>query len=106
MASGNQDMPASEINPEGAQALGEERASAVQAPPPERSATFLDSLKDAALVGLLAGVLGLFFFGLHTEIAPGGLDVSTRWRAWIIAIVVVFVARLLLNIFFFKAKRP
>jgi hypothetical protein len=44
MAPGNQDMPASEINPEGAQALGEDRASAFQAPPPEHAASFYDSL--------------------------------------------------------------
>jgi branched-chain amino acid transport system permease protein len=106
MASGNENVPASEINPEGAQALGEDRASAFQAPPPARAANFYDSLKDAGLTGLLAAVLGFFFIGLHTEIAPGGLDITTRWRAWIISILIVFGVRLLLNIFFFKAERP
>lgn len=105
MASGDQDMPASEINPEGAQALGENRASAFQARPPERSENLYDSLKDAGLTGLLAGVLGFFFIGLRTELAPGGLDITTRWSLWIISILVVFGARLLLNIFFFKANR-
>jgi branched-chain amino acid transport system permease protein len=105
MASGDQDMPASEINPEGAQALGEDRASAFQAPPPERSENLYDSLKDAGLTGLLAGVLGFFFIGLRTELAPGGLDITTRWSMWIISILIVFGARLLLNIFFFKANR-
>jgi branched-chain amino acid transport system permease protein len=106
MASGNQDVPASEINPEGAQALGEDRASAFQSPPPERAASFYDSLKDAGLTALLAAVLGFFFIGLRTELAPGGLDITTRWRAWIISIVIVFVARMLLNIFFFKTGAP
>ncbi|MBN9066860.1 MAG: DUF3382 domain-containing protein, partial [Rhizobiales bacterium] len=98
-------MPASETNPEGAQALGEDRARAFQQEPPERSANFYDSLRDAGLTALLAGVLGFFFIGLRTEIAPGGLDITTRWRAWIISILIVFGARLFLNIFLFRAKR-
>jgi branched-chain amino acid transport system permease protein len=105
MASGTQDMPASEINPEGAQALAEDRAGTLQAPP-HRSVDLYDSLRDAGLTALLAAVLGFFFIGLRTELAPGGLDITTRWRTWIISILVVFAARLLLNIFFFKAKRP
>ena len=64
------------------------------------------SLKDAALAGGLVGVLGLFFLGLRSDIAPGGLALTTRWGLWISAIAIVFVGRLLLNLFVFKTRSP
>src|SRR5690606_36307451 len=62
--------------------------------------------KDAALAALPAGVMGCLFIGLKTDLAPGGLDVTTRWRAWIVSILIVFAGRLLLNLFFYKRRRP
>ncbi len=106
MASRDSEVPTSDIEPAGAQIKREERAEMRSAQPAIEPNTLYESLKDAALAGILAGVLGFFFIGLRTEIAPGGLDVTTRWGAWITAIVIVFGARLLLNLFFFKAKRP
>ncbi|TKT75474.1 high-affinity branched-chain amino acid ABC transporter permease LivM [Aquamicrobium sp. LC103] len=64
------------------------------------------SLKDALLAALLAGALGLFFLGIRTDIAPGGLAVRTRWGLLLTAMAIVFAGRLLLNLFVFKTKRP
>jgi len=68
--------------------------------------SFQSSVKDAALAALLAGVLGFFFLGLRTDIAPGGLALSTRWSLWLTAIAIVFGGRLALNLFVFKTDRP
>ena len=65
-----------------------------------------DSVRDAFIAALLVGVLGFFFLALRTEIAPGGLALSTRWGLWFSAIAIVFVIRLALNLFLFKANRP
>ncbi len=64
------------------------------------------SLKDAVLVALVAAALGFFFLGLRTEIGVGTLEMTTRWNVLIIAILVVFVARLVLNLLVFKTSRP
>ena len=58
----------------------------------------VDSLRDAFLAALLVAVLGFFFLALRTEIAPGGLALTTRWGLWYGSIAVVFVARLGLNL--------
>lgn len=65
-----------------------------------------DSLRDAFIAALLVGVLGFFFLALRTDIAPGGLALSTRWGLWFTAIAVVFAARLALNLFVYRARRP
>ena len=65
-----------------------------------------DSLRDAFIAALLVAVLGFFFLALRTEIAPGGLALWTRWGPWFTAIAIVFVVRLGLNLFFYKANRP
>jgi branched-chain amino acid transport system permease protein len=104
---GEAGMSASTQKPVGAQARGEERRSAPQTAPARVGGRNLpDALRDAALAAFLAGVLGFFFIGLRTDIAPGGLALSTRWGAWITAIVVVFAVRLALNLFVFGADRP
>src|SRR5690606_35127243 len=72
-------------------------------PAPNR---IVDSVRDAFIAALLVGVLGFFFLALRTEIAPGGLALSTRWGLWFSAIAIVFVIRLALNLFLFKANRP
>ncbi|HEU4987696.1 MAG TPA: high-affinity branched-chain amino acid ABC transporter permease LivM [Rhizobiaceae bacterium] len=106
MATKDTGMPASDIKPVGAQAEAESRRAAPSIAPAHETHSFIDAVKDAAMAGFLAGVLGLFFIGLRTDIAPGGLDVTTRWGAWFTAIIVVFVGRLLLNLFVFKSRRP
>ena len=39
-----------------------------------------DSVRDAFIAALLVAVLGFFFLALRTDIAPGGLALSTRWE--------------------------
>lgn len=65
-----------------------------------------DSVRDAFIAAALVAVLGFFFLALRTDIAPGGLALSTRWGLWFTAIAIVFAVRLGLNLFVYKAKRP
>ena len=64
------------------------------------------SLKDAMIAALLVGVLGFFFLALRTEIATGGLEITTRWGLWFSAIAITFGVRLALNLFVFRTSRP
>ncbi|MDP2122631.1 MAG: high-affinity branched-chain amino acid ABC transporter permease LivM [Hoeflea sp.] len=72
----------------------------------QKPARMAESVKDAAIAAFLVAVLGLFFFGLRTDIGPGGLDLTYRWGLWFIAIAITFGVRLLLNLFVFKAAKP
>ena len=63
---------------------------------------FADSLRDAFIAALLVAVLGFFFLALRTDIAPGGLALSTRWGLWFASIAVVFGVRLGLNLLVFR----
>src|SRR5690606_7207705 len=82
--------PAAEHKPVGAQRAAERRAAApLKANSPQNN-SLAASVKDAALAALLVAVLGFFFLALRTEIAPGGLAVSTRWGLWFTSIAVVF----------------
>ena len=65
-----------------------------------------DSLRDAFIAALLVGVLGFFFLAIRTDIAPGGLALSTRWGLWFTAVAIVFGVRLALNLFIYRARRP
>ena len=63
---------------------------------------FADSVRDAFIAALLVAVLGFFFLALKTDIAPGGLALSTRWGLWFASIAIVFGARLGLNLLVFN----
>jgi branched-chain amino acid transport system permease protein len=52
-----------------------------------------DSIRDAMIAALLA---------LRTDIAPGGLALTTRWGLWFTSIALVFGVRLALNLFVFR----
>lgn len=67
---------------------------------------FAGSVKDAAIAGAIA--LGLFgpFIGLRTTADIGGLGINTRWGALAIAVGVVFLGRLLLNLFVWRTDNP
>ncbi len=67
---------------------------------------FADAVRDAFIAGLLVAVLGFFMLALRTDIAPGGLALSTRWGLWFTAIAVVFGVRLALNLFIFNRAKP
>lgn len=99
-------QPTETTTPEGAQRLEEERRDAPEIVPAKDPNSLAESLRDAFFAALLAGVLGFFFLGLRTDIAPGGLVLTTRWGLFITAIVIVFAGRLALNIFVFKTHKP
>ncbi|WP_165784456.1 high-affinity branched-chain amino acid ABC transporter permease LivM [Zhengella mangrovi] len=99
-------QPTETTTPEGAQRLDEERAAAPEIVPAKDPNSMAESLKDAFMAALLAGVLGFFFLGLRTDIAPGGLVMTTRWGLFITAVLIVFAGRLALNIFVFKTHKP
>ena len=64
----------------------------------------VDALRDAFLAALLVAVLGFFFLALRTEIATGGLALTTRWGLWFGSIAIVFIARLGLNLLVFQRR--
>jgi branched-chain amino acid transport system permease protein len=68
--------------------------------------SFAASFKDAAIAAVVALALFGPLVGLRTEVTTGGLFLSQRWGDVAIAVAVVFVGRLLLNLFVFKTDRP
>lgn len=60
-------------------------------------------LKDAIVAAIMASVLAVPLMGLHSTDSGGQLIVETRWHWVTIAVVVVFVGRLLFNVW--RAKR-
>ncbi len=99
-------QPSAENRPVGAQRDAERRGAAPLKVQPHRRDGFAESVKDAGLAALLTAALGFFFLALKTHIAPGGLALDTRWGLWFTAIAIVFVGRLLLNMFVFRTERP
>ncbi|WP_417689922.1 high-affinity branched-chain amino acid ABC transporter permease LivM [Roseibium sp.] len=70
---------------------------------------FADSLKDAAAGGVIALALFALLIGMKAEVASGlggQLGIEYRWLAVIVAVAIVFVGRLLLNLFVWKADKP
>jgi branched-chain amino acid transport system permease protein len=102
--SSNDTQPADVIHPEGAQIKREERLSAPNLPADDPANSYSAAIKDAAIAALLAGVLGFFFLAVRTDIAPGGLEITTRWTLWLTSIIVVFAGRLAISIFFRGGK--
>jgi len=70
-----------------------------------RSAFFATPIGDAVVAAGIAAILGVFFLGLRTDIATGGLAITTRWGLLFIAIAIVFGGRLLLTSLFFRRRR-
>jgi branched-chain amino acid transport system permease protein len=98
-------------------ALGEQRdveawRAAAEGEPPAHSLPrhagniAADSLKDAAIVALVALALGFFFLGLRTEIGVGALEMTTRWGLLATAVAIVFAGRLALNLLVYKNANP
>ena len=103
MAADNVAVPASEINPVGAQAEREQRKAGLEPAQPAGAFDWKASLRSAGKAAFLAGVLAFFFIGMSTDIAPGGLVISYRWLGLVYAIALVFFGRLLLEAFIFHA---
>ena len=64
------------------------------------------SLKDAAIAAGLVAVIGFYFLALKTDIATGGLELTTRWGLYFSAIAIVFFGRLALNMLVFRTDNP
>jgi branched-chain amino acid transport system permease protein len=99
-------QPAAENRPVGAQRDAESQGAAPLKVETRDPNGFMQSVKDAAMAAFLAGVLGLFFLAVRSDIAPGGLALTARWGLWFTAIAIVFAGRLALNLFVFKTDRP
>jgi branched-chain amino acid transport system permease protein len=64
---------------------------------------WVPALRHAGIAALLAGVLGLFFIGMSTDIGAQGLVLSYRWVGLLNAVLIVFLGRLLLETFHYRA---
>ena len=60
---------------------------------------FFTAVKDAAIAGAIAALLSIPILSFRTIPGDGGLAIYSRWDAVAIAVGVVFVGRLLLNLF-------
>ncbi len=61
--------------------------------------TIANALKDSAIAAAISAGLFFFFIGQKTDIAPGGLELTSRWPVYFAIIVAVFAGRLALNLF-------
>ncbi|MCB1496638.1 MAG: high-affinity branched-chain amino acid ABC transporter permease LivM [Bauldia sp.] len=91
----------------GAEIEDERRAEAVRGEPPftEHPASgdrLAAALKDAVIAGLIALALAGPMVGLRTETAIGGLSLSQHWLPVAVIVAVVFLGRLLLNLFVWR----
>ncbi|MBK1625329.1 high-affinity branched-chain amino acid ABC transporter permease LivM [Afifella marina] len=107
MSNINQAGSADEQQAPGALVEWEQRVAGYAGEPPfveepQRLSAIAAALKDAAIAAAIAAALFLFFIGFRTDIAIGGLDLTTRWQAFGTAIVVVFVGRLLFRILLWR----
>lgn len=67
------------------------------------------SVKDAGMGAFVTFALALVMVGMKVDVASGlgaELFIEYRWTAVAIAVVTVFVGRLLLNLFFWKPDNP
>ncbi len=73
-------------------------------PAPPQTRDLAASLKDAGLAALITFALAAPIMGLHTMSLPGGggLAIVPNWASVFISVVVVFVGRLLLDLFVWR----
>ena len=64
------------------------------------------SLKDAIIAALVAFALFGGLIGIRTTADVGGLGIEYRWGLLAVVVAVVFVGRLLLNVFVWRAESP
>ncbi|WP_321338087.1 high-affinity branched-chain amino acid ABC transporter permease LivM [Breoghania sp.] len=64
------------------------------------------SVKDSGIAALITAALAFMLVGMHTKIAIGGLEIDYRWALVGIAIAVVFLGRLLLNMYVWRVQEP
>jgi len=111
MAAATTSQPTADFRPEGAEIQDEERARAMAGEPPfsrgrpDRNPV-VDSLRDAVIAAVVALALFAPLVGLQTTPLANGLGVLPRWGDVAVIVAVVFVGRLLLNIFVWKSSTP
>jgi branched-chain amino acid transport system permease protein len=104
-------QPTADFRPEGAEIQEEERARALAGEPPavparpERNRV-VDSIRDAAIAAVVSLALFGPLVGLETTPVGASLALIPRWGAVGIIVAVVFVGRLLLNLFVWKTDAP
>jgi branched-chain amino acid transport system permease protein len=113
MATEIRDQLTAEFRPEGAEILDEQRAAAVAGEPPFASSKqraerrLIVSLRDSFLAAIVAFALAGPLVGLTTLPGAGSrLTVEAHWTRVAIIVAIVFVGRLLLNLFVWKAEHP
>ncbi len=110
------DPSALSTRPPGAEIEDENRQAAMAGEPPFKTRPTVNqnrlaaALKEAAIAGLVTLALAGPLIGLKTEPAVGTLVLVQRWMPVAIAVVIVFVGRLLLRLFVWDsakvARRP
>lgn len=111
MADESARQPTAEFTPEGAEAQAEQRAVGLAGEPPRkstpRSRSMADIVKDAVIAALIALVLSGPLVGLVMVPGPTkALIVTQRWVPVAVIVAVVFVGRLLLNLFVWRNDVP
>lgn len=111
MADATATQPTADFRPEGAELQAEERARALAGEPPATPSApgrsrLSDSIRDAIIAAVVALVLFGPLVGLQTTPLGAGLGIIPRWRDVAIVVAVVFVGRLLLNLFVWKSESP
>lgn len=111
MAEATSTQPTVDFRPEGAEIQDEERARALASEPPAVPVRpgrnrISDSIRDAAIAAVVSLALFGPLVGLETTPLGAGLGVIPRWRHVAVIVAVVFVGRLLLNLFVWKTDSP
>ena len=111
MAAANTSQPTADFRPEGAEIQDEQRALAMSGEPPfsrgrpDRNLV-VASLRDALIAAVIATALFGPLVGLETTPLATGLGLIPRWGDVLVVVAVVFVGRLLLNLFVWKSSAP
>jgi len=111
MAAANTSQPTADFRPEGAELEDEQRALAMSGEPPfsrgrpDRNLV-VASLRDAVIAAVIALALFGPLVGLETTPLANGLGLIPRWGDVAVVVAVVFVGRLILNLFVWKSSAP
>jgi branched-chain amino acid transport system permease protein len=111
MAEATSPQPTADFRPEGAELQAEERAQAMAGEPPfsrgrPDPSPVAHSLRDALIAAVVALALFGPLVGLETTPLADGLGLIPRWRDVAVIVAVVFVGRLLLNLFVWRSSAP
>ena len=111
MAAATTPQPTADDRPEGAELQLEEQARAFAGEPPFAQAPpsrhpVGASIRDAVIAAVIALALFGPLVGLETTPLAYGLGLIPRWGDVAVVVVVVFVGRLVLNLFVWKASTP